>query len=68
MATAALYLLIPITLFAVLFVLARGLGHFLGEGEKHRRRSNRMMQWRLGLQALAIVLMMVFVYLMQKGG
>ncbi len=56
METAA-FLLAPVALLAVLFVLVKGLYHFTQEGEAHRRRSNRMMRWRIGLQFVAVAVL-----------
>ncbi len=57
-----LYFLIPIALLSVAAVLILGLGSFLQEGEAARRRSNRLMQWRVGLQFVALVVIMAFLW------
>ena len=46
-------------MIGVVIALFRGLASFAQEGQEARPRSNRMMQWRLGLQALAMVLLFV---------
>ena len=54
-----LIFLIPLVMIGVVIALFRGLASFAQEGQEARQRSNRMMQWRLGLQALAMVLLFV---------
>lgn len=65
--TQLLYYLIPLALIGVVGALFLGLKSFTEEGEDARRRSNRMMQWRIGLQFLALVLMMAFLWLRTSG-
>ena len=56
--------LIPLALLGVVVALIRGLSSFAQEGKEARMRSNRMMQWRLWLQALAMLLLFtaLFIY------
>lgn len=56
-------ILIFATMGAVALALALGLVSFMREGAEHRARSNRLMQWRVGLQFLAVVLIIIFVLL-----
>lgn len=58
-----LYYLIPLALLGVVVALTLGLGSFLQDGPEARRRSNRMMQWRVALQFVALVIMMAFLWL-----
>jgi hypothetical protein len=53
--------LIPFALAAVAIVLFLGLGNMLRGGNPSR--SQRLMRWRVGLQFLAIVIIMAAVYL-----
>lgn len=53
---------------SVAAVLVMGLISFMREGPSHRRRSNRLMQWRVGLQFLAVILVVLFVALKGAGG
>ena len=55
--------LIPALLAAVVFVLVRGLYTFTQDGAENRARSNRLMQWRVGLQFLAVIAVAIFVIL-----
>ena len=58
-----LFILAALACLAVLAVLAIGIGGFAKGGEFNRRNGNRMMRWRLGLQAVAVVLIVAFVYM-----
>ncbi len=62
-----LFLLAALAVFAVLGVLAVGIGGFAKGGEFNRRHGNRMMRWRLGLQAVAVVLIVLFVVVRAQG-
>jgi hypothetical protein len=53
---------------AVVVVLAIGLGSFGSGGEFNRKNANKLMRWRIGLQALAVVLVVVLVWLRGNGG
>lgn len=50
--------LIPFVLAAVLGVLLFGIGNFFRQSHSPRT-SNKLMQWRVGLQALAIFLLLI---------
>lgn len=58
-----LFWLIAIACLAVVTVLAFGIGNFAKGGKDGGKRSNRLMQWRLGLQFAAILLIALFIYL-----
>ncbi len=62
-----LFILAALAVFAVLGVLAVGIGGFAKGGEFNRRHGNRMMRWRLGLQAVAVVLIVLFVVVRAQG-
>lgn len=64
----ALYVLIIVALAGVVAVLAFGIGSFGREGGDNAKRSNKAMQWRIGLQALAVLLILLFVWLRGTGG
>lgn len=59
-----IYLLIPIALAAVAGVLLMGLVNLAAGGSP--RRSQKLMQARVLLQAVAIALVMVTIYLMRQ--
>ncbi|MEM9725136.1 MAG: twin transmembrane helix small protein [Pseudomonadota bacterium] len=64
MADILLYL-IPIAMVAVVGALAMGLLSFAQEGEEARKRSNKMMRYRILFQFIAVVLMLLFVAVSQ---
>jgi hypothetical protein len=49
---------IPFVLAAVLGVLLFGIGNFFRKSHSPRT-SNKLMQWRVGLQAFAILLLLI---------
>ncbi len=49
--------LIPISLAAVLVVLFMGVYGLARGGENAGRRSNKLMRWRVGLQAVAVLIL-----------
>lgn len=61
--TDPLFYLIVILCLAVVGVLAFGIGGFAKGGEFNKRHGNRMMRWRLGLQAVAVAVIVLFVWL-----
>ena len=58
-----LLIAILVVMIGVVVVLAMGIGNFGKGGADGARKSNRMMWWRIGLQALALVLIFIFVTL-----
>lgn len=62
-----LFIFAAVAVLAVLGVLAVGIGGFAKGGEFNRRNGNRMMRWRLGLQAVAVVFIVLFVVVRAQG-
>lgn len=60
--------IVLIACLAVLAVLILGINAFRRGGEYNRNNANRLMRWRLGLQALAVVIIVVLVYLRRQNG
>ena len=58
-----LFILVVITCFAVLIVLMIGVGGFSQGGNFNKKYANKIMRLRIILQALAIILILLFVYL-----
>ena len=54
-----LVLLVICAALVVLVILMMGLGSFAKGGEFSRRNSNRLMRWRVGAQAVAVLLIVV---------
>ena len=61
-----LYLLVVFAVLAVLVTLMIGLGAFTSGGEFNKKYANKIMRWRIILQAIAVALIVLFVYL-RKG-
>ncbi len=62
-----LFLLAAFSAFAVLGVLLVGVGGFAKGGEFNRRNGNRMMRYRLVAQAIAVALIVLFVFVRSRG-
>lgn len=58
-----LFYVIILAVLVVLAVLATGIGGFAKGGDFNRKHGNRMMRWRLIAQAVAVALIMLFVWL-----
>lgn len=63
-----LFVLVVISVLAVLVILAIGIGGFAKGGEFNKRHSNRMMRYRIAAQAIAVVLIVLFVVIRGAGG
>ncbi|MSO80289.1 MAG: twin transmembrane helix small protein [Alphaproteobacteria bacterium] len=63
-----LAILVGFTLLAVVGVLAAGVLGMARGGEFNRRHGNRLMRYRVGLQFLAVVLIVVLVLVVRGGG
>ena len=57
-----LFLLVIIACFAVLIVLMVGIGGFSKGGKFNKKYSNKLMRLRILLQALAVIIILIFVY------
>ena len=58
-----LLILIALTSLAVLVVLLTGIGGLAQRGDFNRRNGNRLMRWRIILQAAAVALIMLLIWL-----
>jgi len=61
-----LFLIAALACFVVLAVLMTGIGTFGRGGEFNRKHANRIMRYRIIAQAVAVVLILLFVWL--RGG
>ena len=61
-----LFFIVVFACLAVLIVLMIGIGGFSKGGEFNRKYANKIMRLRIILQAIAIMLIILFVFL-QKG-
>ena len=55
-------------LAAVVAVLALGIGNFGKGGTDSAKRSNKLMQYRILFQAVAVILILLFIFLKANGG
>lgn len=62
-----LLLLVALAVMLVAGVLFFGVGTFGRGGEFNRRHANRIMRWRIYMQAAAIVLILLYVWLRGRG-
>ncbi|MDG1376599.1 MAG: twin transmembrane helix small protein [Yoonia sp.] len=63
MASDPLFLLVALAVFIVLGILMFGIGTFGKGGEFNKKHANKIMRWRIGAQAVAIALILLYVYL-----
>lgn len=68
MADDPLFLLAALAAFAVLVILMFGIGGFAKGGDFNRKHANRIMRYRIIAQAVAVVLIVLFVWLRGKSG
>ena len=61
-----LFIVVAIACLIVLGILVLGIGSFGKGGEFNRRNANRIMRWRIGMQFVAVLLILLFVFL--RGG
>ena len=62
MANDPLFWVVVIACIAVLVILMIGVGGFARGGDFNRKHANRIMRWRIGAQAVAIALILLFVW------
>ena len=65
---SSIFLILAIvTCLVVLIILMFGIGSFAKGGSFGRKYSNKLMRWRIIAQAVAVLLIIVFVYFEKKG-
>ena len=65
---SSIFLILAIVTFIiVLIILMFGIGSFAKGGNFGRKYSNKLMRWRIIAQAVAVLLIIVFVYFEKKG-
>lgn len=62
-----LFFLVVLAVALVAGVLLFGVGTFGKGGEFNRLHANRIMRWRIGLQAVAVALILLYVFLRGRG-
>ena len=68
MANDPLFYVVVASILLVLVILMAGLYSFTRGPEFRLKYSNKLMRARIAAQALAVVLILLFVFLRQKGG
>jgi hypothetical protein len=63
-----LFLVVALAVLVVLVILMVGIGSFGVGGEFHRRNANRLMRWRVGAQAVAILVILAVVAIRRLRG
>ncbi|MBT8413665.1 MAG: twin transmembrane helix small protein [Boseongicola sp.] len=63
-----LFVVVGIAVLIVLGVLLTGIGGFAKGGDFNRKHANRIMRYRIYAQAVAIALILLYVYLRRSGG
>ena len=61
-----LFIIVAIACLIVLGILLTGVGGFAKGGDFNKKNANKLMRWRIYAQAVAIVLIMIFVLV--RGG
>lgn len=60
--------LLALALFATVGILIFGIIAMARGGEFNRKYGNKVMRWRVAMQALAVVLVLLFVFIASVGG
>ncbi len=62
------FILVVVAVLVVLAILLLGISSFGRGGEANARQSNKYMRWRIYAQAVAVVVILIFVYFRRMGG
>ncbi len=62
-----LFIVVAAAVLLVLFILLTGIGGFAKGGDFNRKHANRIMRYRIYAQAVAIALILAFVFF-RRGG
>jgi len=68
MAKDPLFIVVAIAVLVVLGILMVGIGGFARGGDFNKKHANRIMRYRIGAQAIAVVLILAFVFFRRMGG
>ena len=63
-----LFVVVVVSLAAVAIILMIGIGGFGRGGAFNRKYANKLMRLRIAAQFVAVVLILLFVFLTQRGG
>lgn len=62
-----LFIVVAIAVLIVLAILLTGIGGFAKGGEFNKKHANRIMRYRIYAQAVAVALILLFVFIRGKG-
>ncbi len=68
MANDPLFLIMAAACLAVVIILLIGIGGFAKGGDFNRKHANRLMRYRIYAQAVAVLLILAFVFIRRLGG
>ena len=68
MASDPLFYVVAGSVLLVLVILMIGIGGFAKGGEFNRKHGNRLMRYRIIAQAVAVLLILAFVFFRRMGG
>ncbi len=68
MASDPLFYVVAGAMLLVLVILMIGIGGFAKGGEFNRKHANRLMRYRIIAQAVAVLLILAFVFFRRMGG
>lgn len=63
-----LFIVVVIACLVVLVILMIGIGGFAKGGEFNRKHGNRIMRYRIAAQAVAVLIILAFVFFRRMGG
>ncbi len=63
-----LFIVVVIACLVVLVILMIGIGGFAKGGEFNRKHANRIMRYRIAAQAVAVLIILAFVFFRRMGG
>ncbi|WP_108484712.1 twin transmembrane helix small protein [Oceaniglobus ichthyenteri] len=63
-----LFVVVAVAALVVLLILMIGIGGFAKGGDFNRKHANRLMRWRIYAQAIAVALILAFVFFRRMGG
>lgn len=68
MANDPLFWVVAASVLIVLGILVYGIAGFARGGEDSGKKANKVMQWRIGAQFVAVLLILLFVFIRQLTG
>ena len=63
-----LFVIVVVACLLVLLILMVGIGGFAKGGDFNKKHANRLMRWRIYAQAIAVALILLFVFFRRMGG